>query len=97
MPYIGSCQTPYGLVFMPFTSIHLVPISNKVFTAFYIFKVLHAAVGLVRSDAALTGMQIASRIIMIWMVCNPVENSRTNIGEYRFRETRQVFLIILNS
>lgn len=52
----------------------------RVFQTLAILEVVHAAVGLVRSNPAVTGIQVASRVFLVWGILHLVTESRDGIG-----------------
>nr|BAJ99429.1 predicted protein [Hordeum vulgare subsp. vulgare] len=51
-----------------------------VFQTAAILEVVHAAVGLVRSNPILTLFQVLSRLIVVWLVCYPFKDAKNSLG-----------------
>lgn len=50
------------------------------FQTLQLLEVLHCVVGLVPSDPIQTAMQIFSRLVVVWGILRPVEESRLSLG-----------------
>jgi len=52
----------------------------KIFQSLAILEVVNSAVGLVRSPPVVTAMQVASRVYLVWLVTNLVDEAQHSIG-----------------
>ena len=57
-----------------------VALSITIFQTIQSIEVLHCILGLVPSDPVQTAMQILSRLVVVWGILRPVEESRSSIG-----------------
>lgn len=55
-----------------------VEIPLKVFQTGALLEILHSLTGLIRAPASTTALQVASRLLLVWGVADPIEAVRTN-------------------
>jgi len=66
---------------VPMTEIYpVIATELKVFQTLAVLEVVNSAIGLVRSPPLITGLQVASRVYLVWLVTDLVPEAQKSIG-----------------